>query len=270
MVEPPREQTLIQSVSRALRLLEKVAELDHAGASAKRLARATGLALPTTYHLLRTLEHEGYLHRGEDGGYHLGPRVELLTEHGRAAGVATRVRRILERLRDDTNAAVYLAMYDEGEILVADVADGAAAPRIDLWVGLHEAAHATALGKSILANLDQAARADYLARHRLEPLTRRTVVSRHRLEQELAGSGRVALDREEYSNGVMCLACPVHIPGSDTAPPLVGALGVAVLVPPSGGVASRRVPVADAGSLGLALEAGAGRVSRALALADAG
>jgi DNA-binding IclR family transcriptional regulator len=270
MTDQPREQTLIQSVSRALRLLEAVAELDQTGASAKRLARATGLALPTTYHLLRTLEHEGYLHRGEDGAFHLGPRVELLTEHGRAAGVASRVRRILEGLRDETHAAVYLAMYDEGEVLVADVADGAATPRIDLWVGLHEAAHATALGKSILANLDPPARADYLARHRLEPLTRRTVVSRPRLEEELAGSGRVALDREEYSNGVMCLACPVRIPGSPLVPPLVGALGVAVPVPAGEGMGRRKPAPTDIGALGSALEAGAARVSRALALADAG
>jgi IclR family acetate operon transcriptional repressor len=270
MTDQPHDQTLIQSVSRALRLLEAVAELDHTGASAKRLARATGLALPTTYHLLRTLEHEGYLHRGEDGAFHLGPRVELLTEHGRAAGVAARVRRILEGLREETHAAVYLAMYDEGEILVADVADGVATPRIDLWVGLHEAAHATALGKSILANLDPPTRADYLARHRLEPLTRRTVISLPRLQEELAGSGRVALDHEEYSNGVMCLACPVRIPGSDLAPPLVGALGVAVLVPTGDTTSRRKAPPTDAASLGSALEVGAARVSRVLALADSG
>ena len=44
--------TLIQSVQRALRLLEVLAE--HSGrARAKELARATGLPLATTYHLLR-------------------------------------------------------------------------------------------------------------------------------------------------------------------------------------------------------------------------
>lgn len=52
--------TLIGSVQRAMRLLEAVAGHE-CGAPAKQLARETGLALPTTYHLLRTLVHEGYL-----------------------------------------------------------------------------------------------------------------------------------------------------------------------------------------------------------------
>ena len=45
--------TLIQSVQRALRIMEVVAEHD-GRARAKEVARATGLPLATTYHLLRT------------------------------------------------------------------------------------------------------------------------------------------------------------------------------------------------------------------------
>ncbi|KUJ67740.1 hypothetical protein ACZ90_25535 [Streptomyces albus subsp. albus] len=53
---------MIGSVQRALRLLEAVgAHRD--GAPAKQLAREAGLPLPTAYHLLRTLTHEGYLRR---------------------------------------------------------------------------------------------------------------------------------------------------------------------------------------------------------------
>ncbi len=43
------------------------------GAPAKQLARETGLALPTAYHLLRTLVHEGYLRR-DKGLFFLGGR----------------------------------------------------------------------------------------------------------------------------------------------------------------------------------------------------
>ncbi|WP_159045551.1 helix-turn-helix domain-containing protein, partial [Streptomyces puniciscabiei] len=55
----PAAATLIGSVQRAMRLLETVATHVY-GAPAKQLARETGLALPTAYHLLRTLVHEGY------------------------------------------------------------------------------------------------------------------------------------------------------------------------------------------------------------------
>lgn len=55
--------TLIGSVQRALRLLEAMSA--EGGVTAKRLARLTGIPLPTVYHLLRTLSHEGYVQREE-------------------------------------------------------------------------------------------------------------------------------------------------------------------------------------------------------------
>ncbi|CAM5337242.1 hypothetical protein SAVIM338S_01008 [Streptomyces avidinii] len=66
--------TLIGSVQRALRLVEAM----HAegGVTAKRLARITGIPLPTVYHLLRTLSHEGYVRR-EGGAFRLTEGLPL-------------------------------------------------------------------------------------------------------------------------------------------------------------------------------------------------
>ncbi len=76
--------TLIQSVQRAFRIIEVIAE--HAGrARAKEVARATGLPLATTYHLLRTCAHEGWLQRLDDGSYVLGHRMDVVRAHGTAA-----------------------------------------------------------------------------------------------------------------------------------------------------------------------------------------
>src|SRR3954449_10464314 len=152
--------TLIQSVQRALRLLEIIAE--HEGrARAKEIARAAGLPLATTYHLLRTCAHEGWLQRLDDGSYVLGHRAYAVGDHGTAARGVAHARPALEWLRDELGGAVYLARYVDGEVTVAEIVDSARAPRIDLWVGVHDAAHATALGKSLLGQLDDAARADY-------------------------------------------------------------------------------------------------------------
>ncbi|AKL64991.1 MULTISPECIES: helix-turn-helix domain-containing protein [Streptomyces] len=66
--------TLIGSVQRALRLVEAM----HAEgeATAKRLSRVTGIPLPTVYHLLRTLSHEGYVRR-EHGAFRLAEDLPL-------------------------------------------------------------------------------------------------------------------------------------------------------------------------------------------------
>jgi DNA-binding IclR family transcriptional regulator len=237
--------TLIQSVQRALRLLELLAE--HGGrARAKELARAAGLPLATTYHLLRTCAHEGWLQRLDDGSYVLGHRIDVVREHGNAARGVAHARPALEWLRDELGGAVYLARFVDGEVMVAEIVDSARAPRIDLWVGIHDAAHATALGKSILAQLPAADRDDYLARHPLHDLTPRTVVDRRRLL--LPAAGDVALDDGEYAVGICCLAAAVATPDG------VGA--VAVVSPPSD--AHRRAVLTAAGRVSRALAFGSG------------
>ncbi|HEY0948586.1 IclR family transcriptional regulator [Nocardioides sp.] len=211
--------TLIQSVSRALHLLDAV------GASArpmtaKSLARQTRMPLPTTYHLLRTLVHEGYLAR-EPEGYVLGDRAMTLA--GSAALRPSHTHQVLEHLRDELNAAAYLSVLDGGEIRLADVADSRTAPRVDLWVGFHDAAHATALGKAVLSTLPEPTRRDYLSTHDLADLTQHTVTSTRTLLRELSESGELAVDREEYAVGTACLAVPV--------PSTAFAAAVAVSVP---------------------------------------
>jgi IclR family transcriptional regulator, acetate operon repressor len=152
-------------------------------------------------------------------------------------------RPALEWLRDELSGAVYLARYVDGEIVVSEIVDSPRAPRIDLWVGIHDAGHATALGKSVLGQLPAAGRDDYLDRHPLHDLTPRTVVDRRRLQLPLPGG--VAVDDGEYAVGVCCVAAGIATPDG------IGAIGV-VCAPSERG---RRTVLTAAG-----------RVSRALAL----
>ena len=103
MAEGP---TLIQSVQRALHLLEIVAEHDGRPARAKEIARAARLPLATTYHLLRTCTHEGWVQTGPDGGYVLGARLDAVRQQGSAAWAVAQARPALEELRDEIGAAV--------------------------------------------------------------------------------------------------------------------------------------------------------------------
>jgi len=162
------QPTLIVSVQRALHLLDAVGSSERP-MTAKALARATGEKLPTTYHLLRTLVHEGYLSR-RDGGYVLGERVSSLSARLHPPSLRERARPALAGLHDTLRAASYLVLYRDGELELVDVVDSPAAPRVDLWVDLTASGHATALGKAVLSALDEDGRRDYLARHELADL----------------------------------------------------------------------------------------------------
>ncbi|MFF4315253.1 IclR family transcriptional regulator [Streptomyces sp. 900105755] len=205
------EPTLITSVQRAFRLLEAVSAHEN-GAPAKQLARETGLPLATAYHLLRTMVHDGYLGKLADGGFVLGDKLGTLHTTGQSQALLSRVRPALAALRDELGTATYLTFYEEGEISVAEIVDGPRTPRADLWVGFEDAGHATALGKSVLRELDEEARREYLSRHDLADLTPRTITTLPELIRNLDASplAPAVTDLEEYALGTVCVAVPVY------------------------------------------------------------
>jgi IclR family acetate operon transcriptional repressor len=216
-----RRPTLIASVQRALRLMEAVAA-HPGGAPAKQLAREAGLPLATAYHLLRTLAHEGYAIRLSDGVWVLGDRVQTLSGRSRHQQLMARIRPTLVELRDELGVASYFGMHTGDEIRVIDIADGPRTPRVNLWVGFDQSAHATAFGKCVLRQLSEDHRRDYLARHPPGDLTPNTITDPRRLLEVLARPAAISVDREEYALGTGCAAVPV----TDATGSIVGALAV--------------------------------------------
>ncbi|MFJ9625916.1 IclR family transcriptional regulator [Streptomyces sp. NPDC101181] len=222
--------TLIGSVQRALRLLEAVGAYRD-GAPAKQLARQAGLPLPTAYHLLRTLAHEGYLRR-ENGVFRLGAAAANLTA---APGLRSRavpetgdrpasVADSLGHWRDIIGVPVYCAVYCDGEIEVIAVADVPDAPAAEEWASFRETGHAHAIGQCLLAQLDEKAREDHLDRHPVRPLTRYSVRDRAALLERLRTlrRGEPVIERQEYTLGTVCAAIPV------TAGATIAAMAISV------------------------------------------
>ncbi|WP_405561958.1 helix-turn-helix domain-containing protein [Streptomyces sp. NBC_01180] len=194
--------TLVGSVQRALRLLEAVSS--HSGvAPAKQLAREAGLPLPTAYHLLRTLAHEGYGRR-ENGVF--------------VPGAAAERAESLNSWRDALGVPIYFAAYREGEIDLVAVADTPAAPAVEEWADFRETGHAHALGQRLLSRLDEASRRDHPDRHPVRPLTRCSVRDRCVLLRRLAATERTqpVVEQQEYALGTGCAAIPVTV-GSGAA-----------------------------------------------------
>ncbi|MFV6031079.1 IclR family transcriptional regulator [Streptomyces sp. NPDC056264] len=201
--------TLIGSVQRALRLLEAVAS--HAdGAPAKQLARETGLPLPTTYHLLRTLTHEGYLLR-DKGVFVLGDAAARLAGGGDVQNRRIKIEDSLARWRDAIGVPIYFAVYREGEIELVAVSDTPSAPAVEEWADFRETGHAHAIGQCLLSQLDLKSRQDHLDRHPVEAITPYTLRNRHVLLDRLGGLGRMEplVERQEYALGTVCAAIPI-------------------------------------------------------------
>lgn len=222
-----RPTDLIQSVSRALRILEEVGE-SPGGLNAKGIARRCDIALPTTYHLLRTLCYEGYLVRRGNGRYALGLKIasrfrDLLASMERPPNVHD----VLRSLAEATGYTAYFAQLVEGRVVLTDLFEGPHSPHLeDLVVGFDEGAHATALGKALLSTIPPGERRSYLREQGLRPFTGNTIVEEDRLNHELAVSSQTGMftEQEQYRPDVCCAA--VLIGAGRT-----GAIGLSVGAP---------------------------------------
>ncbi|MEU1118981.1 MULTISPECIES: helix-turn-helix domain-containing protein [unclassified Streptomyces] len=207
--------TLIGSVQRAMRLLESAAS-HQGGAPAKQLAREAGLALPTAYHLLRTLAHEGYLRR-ERGVFVLGEAAERLGGSGAQQKRRGAIEKALAHWRDTIGVPVYFAVYREGEIDVVAVADTPGNPAVEEWADFRETGHAHAIGQCLLGQLDDAARKDHLDRYPVQSITPYSVRDDRAFIRRLDARERMrpVVERQEYALGTVCAAIPITV--GDTA-----------------------------------------------------
>ncbi|HET9379624.1 MAG TPA: IclR family transcriptional regulator C-terminal domain-containing protein [Streptomyces sp.] len=205
--EPAAPHHLAQN---ALRVLEIVAR--HAGITGSGLARLSGLRPERLTALLRMLGREGYVERATDGTYVTGGAFDrLCSARDRDRALREQLRGTLARLRDSVGAAVFLNHYVDGEVTLTQYADGPATPAPHEWVDFRASAHATAAGKTLLRQLDPAARRDHLARHRPARLTSRTITSRRVLLSRLEAQPPTApsVDLQEYAIGTVCAAVPL-------------------------------------------------------------
>jgi DNA-binding IclR family transcriptional regulator len=205
--------TVIQSLQRGLSILEMIAR-NGAGVTMAEVSRKIGLHPSTTFHLLRTLTVLGYLVQEETGReYRLGSKIFQL-----AASASTEVQflrisaPLLTEMAQQTGETSHLAIFDNGEVIVINKIDGGGPVRLSDRVGYPRPAHATAIGKVLLAHLSEVEQKTCLAKHELRSCTPRTITALPVLEQELARvrDQGYAFDDEEFAQGIRCLAAPVR------------------------------------------------------------
>ena len=199
----------VQSLHRALDLLEVVAA-QGGHLTIGEIATATGLPLPTTHRLLRTLVDRGYMRQMPNRRYALGFRLVPL---GAAAvstvGSDTEVvlGRLVEALGETANLAVLSGSHAE---YVAQV-PSRHSMRMFTEVGRQVDLHSTGVGKALLGQLADSRVREIVRRAGLHQQTEHTVVTEDALLADLARvrSRGYALDEQEQEAGVRCVAVPV-------------------------------------------------------------
>jgi DNA-binding IclR family transcriptional regulator len=188
------------------------------------LAGELGLPKGTVHGLLRTLQHVGFVEQDEETGkYQLGAALlHMGSSYLDGNELRTRALNWSDSLAARTHESVRIGTLHEGQVLIVHHVFRPDDSMQTLDVGALLPAHASALGKVLLA--DHPYVAGELARQGLEAFTPATITEPETLERELERVRKRgwAADIGELVNGQVSCAAPII----DRRGVTVGAMGV--------------------------------------------
>lgn len=225
---PQKVGGTIQSVDRALDILETLAEHQE-GMGITELSQKLGLHSSTCHHLVHTLLKRNYLDQSPlTKRYTLGVKLlQLKNIKIEQTDLYSQSLPFLDALNLKTGEAVHLALFQGGELLTIAKLESRYPVKVDNgYVGKSNAAHCTATGKAIIADLSEKELDDLFSEKELKAFTPKTNTSLGELKKELARVRRqgYALDDEEYQPGICCVGAPIL----DFSSKVVAALSVSI------------------------------------------
>jgi IclR family acetate operon transcriptional repressor len=227
------ERYRVQSLGRALDLLELIAARGREGARLTDLALGQGLSKAATYAILQTLLAHGFVAdagAGANRRYRLGLSLARLGDLavGNIA-LADIALPVLRELTAEIGLTSRVAILDEGYAVVVGRIDAPGAVRFDSALGRRELPHCSAVGKALLAARPAEDARAILRKIGLPRRTPKTITSLGALMSDLAETARrgYAVDDEEDTEGVACIGACVFDRNGQAA----GAISVTGLKP---------------------------------------
>ncbi|MDC5699185.1 IclR family transcriptional regulator, partial [Intrasporangium calvum] len=174
------------------------------------LSRRTGLPKATVHRMLGEMRRERMVEQLDDGSYRLGLRLFEIGERVQThRSLSQAALPIMEDLREATRQRIHLAVLEGVDVVYVEILGANLLRQIGSRTGGRFPAHATGVGKAILAYSPAAvvrARID-AGLERVTPRTITTPGAFQRELQEIRTKG-FAQDREESHLGISCVAAP--------------------------------------------------------------
>ncbi|MGE0745226.1 MAG: IclR family transcriptional regulator [Rhodospirillales bacterium] len=225
---------IVPALERGLRVLRAFSR-ERPAIGLADLARELALPKTTVFRIMHTLESMGFVRRLDDGRtFRLGPAVLTLGfEYLAALELPEVARPALEALRDATGASSHLAIRDGAEIVYVSRYASRSALASNINVGSRLAAHASSMGRVLLADLDPAALDALYGDAPLDRYTDQTPTTLAALKEMLTADRRrgFVISRAFYEKGVVSIAAPVR-DATGRAVAAINLTGAAHLVEP--------------------------------------
>ncbi len=177
------------------------------------LTQEVGQSKTRVFRILNTFEECGYLVRDQgSGSYRIGPRLSALSA-GSVKFEQLRWRAIppLQTLAEATGETVHVGILYGAQVVTVQLVEGRHEIRMHSSVGKRSPAHASSLGKVLLAYFPEPEIDEFLRTADLKAMTHNTVTDPAQLKRQLLEirSSGCALDNEELELGLRCVAAPI-------------------------------------------------------------
>ena len=215
----------VKSADRALDVLEALARAPHRRALGQ-LARELGIPKSSLHGILRTMARRGWVETDPgDARFGLGVRaLQVGAAYVEADDTISLLTGVLDELAAEFGETVHLGRLDGADVVYLAKRESTHPLRLFSAIGRRLPAHATALGKALLAERPE----NHLTGRpdgRLTALTRHTITDPDALRADLTATRErgYAVDREENTDGIVCFAVAVPLRS-----PAVDAISVSV------------------------------------------
>lgn len=211
-----RNRNVVDVGKKMFTVLEALTENPKNPPTLEEVTRSVGFAKTTVYRLLNTMREIGYVDQiPANGGYVLSQKFfELSRSTVLHQYLVPMARPWLEQMSLRTNTTVSLGVLDQGSLLYLAVIESQDPYRYAQKPGDYYYAHATAMGKCLLAYLPEQ-EIDAIIRTRgLPKIAKNTITTGTQLLSVLAEIRRdgFSVNAEENAEGVICVGAPVWGP----------------------------------------------------------
>lgn len=207
--DPSEKQT--SAVSRTITVLEILSH--YKSINLEQLAKETDLPKATLLRFLSTLTTLGYVYRDPFDQYSLTLKMFSVGSRGLEHIDLIRIARpVAEELAEKLGETVHMGILEDLSAIYVLKIESKYTIRMHSRVGKSIPLYCTAIGKMLLAGLDDKERAAIISKIKLVPFTPHTIKNAPALESEIATISKenCSMDREEHEMGVSCIAAPVR------------------------------------------------------------
>ena len=177
------------------------------------ISKALNLNKSTVFNIAHTLHDLGVLERSRSGKFIFGTRMYILGKAaGRGSDLINTVHPYLEEINQKTKLSSFLGIRSGAWSVIIDKVDTAFEIKIYSEIGMRLPLLTGAGGKALLSQLSDAELDEILSKNKLKKHTPNACTNKNtykKIIKKVRNEG-VAVDREEYIEGIRALAVPLY------------------------------------------------------------